>query len=44
MRDLERVSLQHLITPVQFVDWIYLAQDRDQWWALVKTVTSLQVP
>jgi hypothetical protein len=26
------------------VDWMQLAQDRDQWRALVKTVMSLQVP
>jgi hypothetical protein len=26
------------------VDWIYLAQDMDQWQALVNTVMSLQVP
>jgi hypothetical protein len=26
------------------VDWIILAQDRDQWWALVKTATKLCVP
>jgi hypothetical protein len=26
------------------VDWINLAQDRDQWWALVNTVMYLQVP
>jgi hypothetical protein len=25
------------------VDWIHLAQDRDQWWALVKTVMNVQV-
>jgi hypothetical protein len=25
-------------------DWINLAQDRDQWRALVKTVMNLQVP
>jgi len=26
------------------VDWIRLAQDRDQWWALVNTVVNLQFP
>jgi hypothetical protein len=26
------------------VNWIWLAQDRVQWWALVSTVINLQVP
>jgi hypothetical protein len=26
------------------IDWIDLAQDRDQWSALVNTVTNLRVP
>jgi hypothetical protein len=28
----------------EFVDWIPLAQDREGWWALVKTVMNLWVP
>jgi len=26
------------------VDWMHLVEDRDQWWALVKTVISIRVP
>jgi hypothetical protein len=26
------------------VDWIHLAQNRNQWWALVNTVMNLQFP
>jgi predicted small integral membrane protein len=28
----------------EVMNWIHLAQDRDQWWALVNTVINLQVP
>jgi hypothetical protein len=26
------------------VDWMYLTQERDQWWDLVNTVTKLWIP
>jgi len=26
------------------VKWIHLAQNRDQWWALVKTIMNLRIP
>jgi hypothetical protein len=26
------------------VDWTYMAQDRDQWWALVKMKMKLWIP
>jgi hypothetical protein len=26
------------------VDWIYLAQGKDQWWALVDSVMNVHVP
>jgi hypothetical protein len=30
--------------PAFGVDWIYLAEDRDRWRAVVDTVMNLQVP
>jgi hypothetical protein len=34
LRDIERDGM----------DWIDVAQERDQWWALVNTVKNLRVP
>jgi hypothetical protein len=28
----------------EFVDWIHLDQDRDQWWGFVVTVMNLRIP
>jgi hypothetical protein len=37
-----RLDLTELIWEI--VDWIHVAQDRDQWRALVNTVMNLRVP
>jgi hypothetical protein len=29
---------------MEVVDWMHLAEDRDQWWALVNMVMNLHVP
>jgi hypothetical protein len=40
----ENVKMDLVEIGWEFVDWILLAQDVDQWWALVNTVMNLQVP
>jgi hypothetical protein len=37
-----RINLRE--TGWEGVDWMHLAQDRDQWWALVNAVMNLWVP
>jgi hypothetical protein len=31
-------------TGCEVINWVYPAQDRIQWWAMVNTVMNLQVP
>jgi hypothetical protein len=38
-----KIYLREMGGGVEVVDWIHLAQDRDQWWALLNTVINLQV-
>jgi hypothetical protein len=28
----------------KIIDWIYVAQDRDQWWDVVNTVANIPAP
>jgi hypothetical protein len=41
-KDNIRTDLREIVW--EGVDWIRLAQDRDQWWAVVNTVMNLGVP
>jgi hypothetical protein len=36
--------MDHRKTGWEGVDWIHLAQDRDEWWVVVNTVMNLRVP
>jgi hypothetical protein len=40
----EDLSDGHRETLWEGVDWTYLAQSMDQWWALVNIVINLQIP
>jgi hypothetical protein len=37
-----RIDLRKIVSEV--VDWMYMTEDRDQWWAVVNTVMKLLVP
>jgi hypothetical protein len=41
---LEHIRIDSGETEWEVVEWIHLAQDRDQWGALVNTAMNLQVP
>jgi hypothetical protein len=38
------INMDHQEVGGGFGDWMELAQDRDRWWALVRTVMNLRVP
>jgi hypothetical protein len=40
----DNIKIDHREIGWDGMDWIDLAQDRDQWWALVNTVMNLWVP
>jgi hypothetical protein len=40
----ENIKMDLVEIGLACVDWIYLAQNRDQWQALVKMVLNFQVP
>jgi hypothetical protein len=40
----DNIKIDFLKVDCGGMDWIYLAQDRDRCWALVKAVTNLRVP
>jgi len=37
-----RMDLKEIVR--EGVDWVHVAQDRDQWWDLVNTIINLWVP
>jgi hypothetical protein len=40
----DNIRMDHKEIGWEGVDWVYLAQDTDQWWTVVKVVMNLQVP
>jgi hypothetical protein len=43
-RWVDHIIIDHREIGWDVMDWIDLAPDRDQWWALVNTVMNLRVP
>jgi hypothetical protein len=43
-RWVDNIQMDHKEIGWGGMDWIELAHDKDQWWALVNTAMSLQVP
>jgi hypothetical protein len=44
MGDNIRIDLRDIELEIEVMDWIHLALDSDQWWAVVNTVTKLRIP
>jgi hypothetical protein len=43
-RKLDNIRLNLRESVWEGVEWVHVAQDRDQWWDLVSTVMDFQVP
>jgi hypothetical protein len=43
-RYVDNIKMDHREIELDSMDWIDLAQDRDQWWALLNMGMNLQVP
>jgi hypothetical protein len=43
LKKLENIRMDLRIMGSEFVDWMHLTEDRDQWWAVVNTVMNLRV-
>jgi hypothetical protein len=43
-RWVDNIKMDHIEIGWNGMNWIVLAQYRDQWWALVNTVMNLRVP